>query len=200
MARGESDRFQASCSMVSSNTHACPGTHCSRFAADSETAIRRHDQRQMDCQPCIGNAGMRRYRRACIENGKENGGRARSHVAQRRRLEGLHGQGTTRHMRRLLDALIGQKVGTPAPRLIEFSPSIERNPVGIGDIGFKARAIRHQNCRELAANFLGRGFDGVQPRKLTARSKNSIAGISGKYMKVGSGLYRARRPVIRSRQ
>src|SRR5580704_737050 len=74
-------------------------------------------------------------------------------------------------MRGLLHALIRQKVGAPAPRLVQLPPSIEGHPVRIGDVRFKAGPIRNQNRRELTADFLGCGFDGVQPWKFTALKK-----------------------------
>src|ERR1700722_20399576 len=53
------------------------GLPLSRFAADAESAVRRHDQRQVHRQPRVGDARMRRYLRTGIEDRKKCGGSAR---------------------------------------------------------------------------------------------------------------------------
>ncbi len=75
IARGVSDRFQASWLMVSSNTQAWPGHPLAGGRAHPEAAARRNDQRHVHRAARVGDPDVSRNARVGIEHGEERGRR-----------------------------------------------------------------------------------------------------------------------------
>ena len=105
-----------------------------RFATDSEPASRRHDQWQMDCQARVGNTCMRRNMCLCIENRKKCRWPATRNIDLGRFTQRHHRLRAAHDTLFLSRTFVTQKVGAPAPRVIEFAPLIQGHTIRIGDI------------------------------------------------------------------
>src|SRR5688572_29629693 len=116
MMRISSLSFQASCSIVSSNTQASPIRH-SRISPPT------------------------RNPRPWLEHGEHGGRRAQVDHRLRQTLYGLHRRRRARAALGDFAPLVVEMEGAPPRRLVELAPLVERKVIVVVDVGAEARLV-----------------------------------------------------------
>ena len=138
-----------------------------RRPADPKAAARWHDERQMNRETRIGDAGVRRNAGIGIED-REEGRRSACRDPRPRR----HGLEQPRRHRAARDvpgnrfALVPEKIGAPAARAIQFAELIERHVLWEVDVGLQAVPIGHQYAQQLGTDLVARRLELVKPGKI----------------------------------
>ena len=169
IARGTSLSFQASCSIVSSNTQASPGRHSRVSRADAEAASRRDDERHVHDDTRVGDAGVRGDVRLRIEDREESRRRVAGNVEQRQARKQLRGARAASQVLVHRLAVAPQVENAPAARVIQLGPLIERHALRIRDVRLETRGVLGEHALELFANIRGRGLELIEPGELRAR-------------------------------
>ena len=178
MARGVSDRFQASCSMVSSNTHACPGIHSRVVAPTRNPHCGGTINGRCTVQARVGDAGMRGDAGIGIEDRK-----------QRRRCAARHSTAGYRPPAFFLRSPDSAQYDPPPASLwFQRKYALQRrerfssrnwsmgSPSREVDVGLQALAIRRPVSAATRCESPGSPPRAHRARGNTERSKNSMGG------------------------
>ena len=168
-ARGSSLSFQASCSIVSSNTKALPGSHCrcwppTRKPQPGGTMSGRCTIRRVLLTPVCGGIRVLVSR---IENSALGLAPGTSQRGQLSRA--ADSSGTSSQMLRVGDAVAPQVVDAPPARLMQVAPFLfDRTAGAVRNIRFERSAVFGQHVDQLRANVVRRSLDRIQPGEIGA--------------------------------
>src|SRR5438552_7973134 len=132
--------------------------------ADAVAASWWHDQRQMDDQACVRDAGVRRDTGARRENREESGRRVAGNFAERRAREEPRSARAPRQVVLDRSSVLEEEIGAPTRRVVELAPLIDRRAGAHRDIWNEIACSFRERCARLCPDLVSRFIERIEPR------------------------------------